>query len=126
MPFETEHHSIQTIPLLREHLDSYLYYIQYKTYEITPSQTQFQIIFNSVENVNTGRYPSTIYPQKIQLTIQEIFNNYMNKLIEFNETLDTPIYRPSILADFQQKHLYFEVPDIDTQINRQNNPHHWF
>ena len=49
----------------------------------------------------------------------------MNKLIEFNENLGTPIYRPSILEDLQQKHLHFEVPDIDSQINGQNNPHHW-
>ena len=50
----------------------------------------------------------------------------MNNLIEFNENLDTPIYRPSILEDLQQKHQYFEVPDIDSQINRQNNPHYWY
>ena len=41
----------------------------------------------------------------------------MNKLIEFNENLDTPIYRLSIFEDLQQKHLDFEVPDIDFQIN---------
>ena len=49
----------------------------------------------------------------------------MNKLIEFNENLDTPIYRPSISEDLQQKHQYFEVPHIDSQINRQYNPHYW-
>ena len=49
----------------------------------------------------------------------------MNKLIEFNENLDTPIYRPSISEDLQQKHLYFEVPNIHSHINRQDNPHHW-
>ena len=27
------------LPLVREHCDSYLYYIQYKTLDITPSQT---------------------------------------------------------------------------------------
>ena len=32
LPFETEPHSIHTIRLLREHLDSYLYYIRSKTY----------------------------------------------------------------------------------------------
>ena len=90
LPFETEPHSIHTIPLLREQLDSYLYYIRYRTYEITSSQTQFQIIFNSVENVNKGIYYRTIYPQSIQLTIQDVFNNYMNNLIEFNEKIDTP------------------------------------
>ena len=43
LPFEIETHSIHTIPLLREHLDSYLYYFRYKTLEITPSQQPFQI-----------------------------------------------------------------------------------
>ena len=49
----------------------------------------------------------------------------MNKLIEFNENFDTPLYRPSLLQNFQQKHHYFEVPDIDSKITRQNNPHYW-
>ena len=49
----------------------------------------------------------------------------MNKLSEFNENLDTPLNRPSILEDLQQKHLYSEVPNIDSQTNRQDNSHHW-
>ena len=62
LPFETEPHSIHAIPLLREHQDSYLCYNRYKTYEIPTSQTQFQVIFNSVEYVNTGKYYWTMYP----------------------------------------------------------------
>ena len=42
LPFETEPHTIQTIPLAREHCDSYLYYIRCKTLEVTPSQNPFQ------------------------------------------------------------------------------------
>ena len=49
LPFETEPHIVHTIPLVREHSDSYLYYIRYKTLEITPSQTPFQVIFNPVK-----------------------------------------------------------------------------
>ena len=42
---------IHTIPLLsREHLDFFLYYIRYKTYGITQSQTQFQIFLIPVGN----------------------------------------------------------------------------
>ena len=125
LPFETEPHSIHTIPLLREHLDSYLYYIRYRTYETTPSHGQFQVIFNSVENVITGTHYRTKYPQKIQLTIQDVFNNYMNKLIEFNENLDRPLYRPSLLENLQRKHQFFEVPDIDSKIIRQNFSRYW-
>ena len=36
--FETEPHNIQTFPLVREHCDSYLYYIRYKTTEVLHSQ----------------------------------------------------------------------------------------
>ena len=49
----------------------------------------------------------------------------MNKFIEFNEKLDTPSYRPSLLENFQRKHQYFGVLDIDSKITRQNNPQYW-
>ena len=41
LPFETEPHTVHTIQLAREHCDSYLYYIRYKTFEMTSSQTLF-------------------------------------------------------------------------------------
>ena len=44
---ETKAYLLHTIPLIREHCDSYLYYPRYKTLEITPSQTTFQVIFHS-------------------------------------------------------------------------------
>ena len=66
LPFETEPHSIHTIPLLREHPDSYLFYIRYTTYGITPSLTQFQVIF-------------TLLKMLIQEYIQNIIStNYTN------------------------------------------------
>ena len=97
LPFETEPHTVPTIPLAREHCDSYLYYIRYKTLEITSSQTPFQIIFISVKCINSGTFYRTIHPQKITLSLQDVFHTYMQKLIEFNENQDTPLYRPSHL-----------------------------
>ena len=54
LPFETEPHTIHTISLAREQCDSYLYYIRYKTLEITTSQSPFHIIFNRIKGINTG------------------------------------------------------------------------
>ena len=85
LPFETEPHILHTIPLVREHCDSYLYYIRYKTLEITPSQTPFQVIFNPVKRINSGTFYRTIHPKKITLSIQDVFHTYMQKLIDFNE-----------------------------------------
>ena len=49
----------------------------------------------------------------------------MQKLIDFNENQDTPLYRSSHLEDLKHKSEYFEVPDIDTRIQRHDNPHFW-
>ena len=50
---------------------------------------------------------------------------YMDKLIEHNENLDTPFYFPSQIENLEEKHKYFEVPDLEIKILRHNNPHYW-
>ena len=125
LPFETEPYILHTIPLVREHSDSYLYYIRYKTLDITPSQTPFQVIFNPVKGINSGTFHRTIHTKNITLSIQDVFNTYMQKLIEFNENQDTPLYRPSHLQELKHRSEYFEVPDLDTKVQRHNNPHYW-
>ena len=125
LSFETEPHHIHFIPLIREHADSYLYYFRYKTLEITPSPLPFQIIFNPVHGINAATYYRTIQPQNITLSIQDVFITYMNNLIEHNENQETPLYLPSHLEILKEKHDYFEVPDLETRIQRHNNPHFW-
>ena len=109
--------------MAREHSDSYLYYIRYKTLEITTSQNPFQVIFNPVKGIITGTYYRTIHPENITLSIQDVFLTYMQKRIEYNENQDTPLYRPSHLEDLKHKSEYFEVPDLETKIQRHDNPH---
>ena len=111
--------------MAREHCDSYLYYIRYKTLEITPSQTPFQVIFNPVRGISPGTFYRTIHPQNITLSIQDVFNTYMQKLIEFNENQDTPLYRSSHLEELKHRSEFLEVPDLDTRIQRHDNPHYW-
>ena len=125
LPFETEPHILHTIPLVREHCDSYLYYIQYKTLDITPSQTPFQVIFNPVKGINSGTFYRTIHPKNITLSIQDVFHTNMQKLIDFNENQNPPLYRPSHLQELKHRSEYFEVPDLDTKVQRHDNPHYW-
>ena len=49
----------------------------------------------------------------------------MQKLIEFNENQETPLYRSSHLQELRQRSEYFEVPDLDTRVQRHDNPHYW-
>ena len=49
----------------------------------------------------------------------------MQKFIEFNENQDTPLYFPFHLEDLKHKLEYFEVPDLETRIQRHDNPQFW-
>ena len=111
LSFETEPHNIHTIPLAREHCDSFLYYFRYKTLEPLRSQTPFQFILNPVPGINTGTYYKTIHPKILALSIQDVFITYMDTFIEHNENLDTPVYLPSHLECPKEKHEYFEVSE---------------
>ena len=51
-PFESEAYSILTIPLIQEHIDSYLYYVRYKSLKTNPSQTPFQVFYDHVSAIN--------------------------------------------------------------------------
>ena len=94
LPFETEPHTLHTIPLAREHCDSYPYYIRYKTLEITSSQNHFQDIFNPVKGVSPGTYFRTIHPQNITLSIQEVFRTYIK---HFLNSMRTKIHHFTVL-----------------------------
>ena len=50
---------------------------------------------------------------------------YLDKLTEHNENQDTPFCRPSLLESVKEKHDYFEVPDLETKLQRHNIPHYW-
>ena len=47
----------------------------------------------------------------------------MDKLIEHNENLETPVYLPSHLESLKENNELFEVPDLET--TKQNNPQYW-
>ena len=53
------------------------------------------------------------------------FTHTCKKLIEFIENQDTPPYCPSHLQELKHRSEYFEVPDLDTKVQRHDNPHYW-
>ena len=111
--------------MARDHCDPYLYYIRYKTLGITSSQTPFQVTFNPGKGKSTGTYYKTIHPQNITLSIQDVFLTYMQKIIEFNKNQGTPLYHASHLEDLKHKSELFQVLDLETRIQRHDNPHYW-
>ena len=124
LPFETKLNSIYSIPLIREHHDAYLYFINSKTCEASYSDNSFNINFNPVPNVNTKTFSKTIIRHDIFTPIQDVFCQFLDKLEEANEFLEKPVFLPSAFDELRSKDNFFETSEAE-KIRQTHNPHHW-
>ena len=116
---------LKKIPLIREHLDSYLFYIRHRSTIASTEYPSFQITFPQQETSSIRTYRKTINAINIQIPIQEVFHAFLNKVKEFNLTHENPKYSLNALEEFEQYIHNFEVEDIERLIVTHNNPHHW-
>ena len=73
LSFENEPYSLETIPLIREHLDTYLSYIRHRSTTISTEYPAFQITFPQQETSSTQTYRRTINPINLQVHIKDVF-----------------------------------------------------
>ena len=125
LPFENEPYTLDTIPLIREHLDPYLFYIRCRSTTASTEYPSFQITFPQQETSSIRTYRRTIIPINLQTPIQEVFHAFLNKVKDFNLALENPKYSPNALEELEQYIHIFEVEDIERLVIFQNNPHHW-
>ena len=121
LPFEQFPEDIFTVPLVREHHDSYLYYIHTHTLIEDSSFLPISIIFND----NTNIYTKHIYPSNIFLPISQVFLAFLSKIEEMNNALDQPIFLPSAISELQSKESFFEIPNLEQLRQINDNPHYW-
>ena len=124
LPFENKPYTFETIPLIREHLDSCLFYIRHRSTTASTEYPSFQITFSQQEisSIRTDR--RTINPVNLQITIQEIFHAFLNKVKDFNITLEHPQYSLIALEALERYKHNFEVEDIERIVITRNNPHY--
>ena len=70
LPFENEPNTFGTIPFIREHLDTYLFYIRYKVLAVTAEYPAFQISFPQQRHNSSQIYRRTINPINLQVPIK--------------------------------------------------------
>ena len=87
LPFEKHCNDIHSIPLFREHHDSYLYYIQCKTCESGFADVLFTVVFNPVKNINPGIFWKTMKLSDSSFPMKILFVHFLKKLLEANEFL---------------------------------------
>ena len=79
LPFENEPHTIETTPLIREHLDTYLFYIRFKNLTITAEYPAFQISFLQQRPNSSHIYRRTINPINLQVPIKQVFHAFFTQ-----------------------------------------------
>ena len=125
LSFENEPYSLETIPLLREHLDTYVLYIRHRSTSVSTEYPSFQITFPQQEISSTRTYREKINPINLQVHIKDVFYAFLNQVKEFNLALQIPKYSPNALQELERYIHNFEVEDIERIVITQDNPHHW-
>ena len=124
LPFENEPYSLETFPLMREHLDTYLFYIRHRSTTVSTEYPAFQITFPQQETSSTQKYRK-INPINLQVHIKIVFHAFLNQVKEFNLSLENSKYSPNALQELERYIHNFEVEDIERIVMTQDNPHHW-
>ena len=81
LSFETYPEDIYTIPLIREHHDSYLYYIDTHSLVANSEEPPFSIPFTSSTN-RSDTFRKNIYPNIIYISIANIFTTFLKNVQE--------------------------------------------
>ena len=114
LSFENEPYSFETIPLIREHLVTYLFYIRHRSTSTSTEYPSFQITFTQPES--SSPYRRTINPINVQIPIKEVFYPFLNRVKEYNLTHENPKYSPNALEELERYIPNFEVDDIERLI----------
>ena len=124
LSFENEPFSLETIPVIRKHLDTYLFYTRHRSTTASTEYPSFQITFPQQET--SSSYRRTIYSIKLKITNKEVFYAYafLNRVKEYNSTLENPQYCPNALEELERYIPNFDVDDMERLFITQNNPHH--
>ena len=79
LSFETYPEDIYTTPLIREHHDSYLYYIETHSLVLNSEEPPFSNPFTSF-TTRSDTFRKNIYPNNIYIPIANIFTTFLNHL----------------------------------------------
>ena len=80
LSFENEPYTLETIPLIRELLDSYLLFNRHRSTIASTEYPSFQITFPHQETSSIRTYRKTINPINLQIPIQEVCHAFLNKV----------------------------------------------
>ena len=84
LPFEIEPYNIETIPLIRKHLDTYLFYIRHRPTTVSTEYPSFQMTFPQQETSSTQTYRRKNNPINLHIHIKDVFYAFLNQVKDFD------------------------------------------
>ena len=109
LPFETYPEDIYTFPLISEHHDSYLYYIDTRSLIANTEEIPFSIPFTSL-TTRSDTFRKNIYPNKFYIPIANIFTTFLNhlqkKIFYLNMFLTLLLYMTFSKRNWNQKESF--------------------
>ena len=102
LSFKNEPYSIETIPLIREHLNTYLFCIRHRSTTDSTEYPSFQITFPQQETSSVQTYRRTINPINLQFPNKEVFYAFLNRVKEYNLALENPNYSSNALEELER------------------------
>ena len=124
LSFETYPEGIYTIPLVREHHESYLYYFDTHSLVATPDEPPFSIRFTSPIN-HSDTFRKNIHPNNIYIPIANVFTTSLNNLQEKNNLLPKHVFNLSSIQKLRLNESLFDLPNNEQFRDIDNNSHYW-
>ena len=87
LQFERFPEDIFTLPLVREHHDSYLFYIATHSLDQEDHNRPFSLYFQTLNETLV----KNIYPNNIFMPIADVFSHFLTQLEEYNSICSQPI-----------------------------------
>ena len=114
LPFENLPTNIYSVPLVREHHDSYLCYLYSKQITHESEDPTIKITFPPLENDNTDKFPKFIHGPEFLTTLKEHSTDSFS-----------PTILPLAIETLLTKLSHFEISDIQQRCPIEDNRHHW-
>ena len=121
--FETYLEDVYTKLLIREHHDSYLYFLDTQLLVETPDEPSFSIPFTSPLN-STETFGKNVYATKICISIAHVFTAFLKNFSE-KSLLHQHAFTPYAVQALLQNQTIFEIPNIEQPLTIEKKPQHW-
>ena len=125
LSFENEPYSLETTPLIRGHLDTYLSILDIDLQLFLQNIQLFRSLSLNKKLLQAKHIEEQLTQLISKFIFKTFFTLFLNQVREFNLSLENPKYSSNALQEIERYIHNFEVEDVERIVISPDNPHHW-